>query len=212
MNTQTLPSHPATALAERLEGILASIARLIFGRVFFLGDLAARLHNRVGSVRRRLAALLAHLAAGTLPRQRAPRPGQSGGPPIPYVSRRSTWVITTFGHHAAGYASQLQFLLNDPATLATLAAAPPAAQKSASRILRPLCHILGVTLPPILQTSAPPARPRIPRPIRPRTPPPPRPAPPRPPPWAEPIAIPTGTDTAGYATSLDGLILAKPIF
>lgn len=212
MNSQTLPSHPATELAQRLEGILASIARLIFGRVFFLGDLAARLHNRVGSVRRRLAALLAHLAAGTLPRQRAARPhtsetGQKGGAPIPYVSRRSTWVITTFGHHAAGYASQLQFLLNDPATLATLAAAPPAAHKSASRILRPLCHILGVTLPPILQASAPLARPRLPRPVRPRTPP-----PPRPPPWAEPIPVPTGTDTAGYATSLDGLILAKPIF
>lgn len=204
MNIYPPPSHPAAELAERLEGILASIARLIFGRVFFLGDLAARLHNRVGSVRRRLAALMAHLAAGTLPRQRTPHPGQKGGPPIPYLSRRSTWVITTFGHHAAGYASQLQFLLNDPATLATLAAAPPAAQKSASRILRPLCHILGVTLPPILQRQAPAAKPRIRRPARPRTPP-----PPRPPPWAEPTPVPTGSDTAGYATSLDGLILAK---
>ncbi len=207
MNKDPLPSHPATELAQRLEGILASIAQLVFGRVFILGDLAARLHNRVGSVRRRLAILMAHLAAGTLQRQRAPRPGQKGGAPIPYVSRRSTWVLGTFGHHAAGYASQLQFLLNDPATLATLAAAPPAAQKSASRILRPLCHILGVTLPPILQRHAPPAKPRLPRPIRPRTPP-----PPRPPPWAEPTPVPTGTDTAGYATSLDGLILAKPIF
>ena len=132
---------------------------------------------------------------------------RKGGPPIPDLSRRSTWVIAPVGHHAAGYASQFQFLLNDPATLATLAAAPPAAQKSASRILRPLCHILGVTLPPILQRQAPAAKPRLPRPVRPRTPPPPHLAP-----WAEPIPVPTGIDTAGYATSLDGLILAKPIF
>ena len=41
MNKDPLPSHPATELAQRLEGILASIAQLVFGRVFILGDLAA---------------------------------------------------------------------------------------------------------------------------------------------------------------------------
>ena len=167
MNIQTLPLPPATELAQRLEGILASFALLVFGRIFILGDLAARLHNRFGRVRRRLALLLATLAAGRPPRTYPPRPSASDGarkcgPYALALSRRRAWVITTFGHHAAGYASQLEFLLRDPQTLAFLADAPPAALKSLGRTLRPLSHILGVALPSILQASPRPRRPKPP--------------------------------------------------
>ena len=167
-----LPPHPAAVLAERLEGILASIALLLFGRIPFIGDLAARLHNRFGRARRRLALLLTALAAGHQPRIYQPRPGQESGPRAQHLSRRHAWLVRLFGYHIAGYGSQLQFLLHDPETLATLAAAPPRTLASAGRALRPLARMLGITLPPLLQ---PPPRPApLPKPAK-------SPAPPKPP-------------------------------
>ena len=159
MNTSSLPPHPAAELAERLEGILATIAWFIFGRLDILGDLGARLHNRVGRARRRLANLLATLAAGLLPRGYASRPGRKGGASAIRFPRSRAWLVAKLGYQAAGYASQLEHLLRDPQTQATLAAAPPSALKSAARILRPLCHLLGVSLPPLLQAPPRPARP-----------------------------------------------------
>ncbi len=180
MNTYPLPPHPAPALApvelaQRLEGILASIAQLVFGRAFILGDLAARLHNHLGRARRRLATLLAILAAGRLPRQRAPRPrtaedGRKAGPPSYKFPSRRAWFLTTFGQHAGGHASQLQFLLNDPATLALIASAPPEALKPLGRILRPLCRLLGADLPPKLRLPPREPKPAQPRPAQPSRP------------------------------------------
>ncbi len=177
MNPTPIPDQVrahAPALAAKLALILADLGRLIFARCLLLGPLAIPLNNRVAGVARRLAALLAHLAAGRLPRLYAPRPKaedgtRHGGPPPTNLPTRRAWIVVTLGHHAAGYASQLQFLLNDPQTLATLAAAPPQAVASIARTLRPLCRRLGVDLPAILQPPPPPPRPPAPpKPARPK--------------------------------------------
>jgi hypothetical protein len=165
MNIHPLPPHPASALAQRLDGILASITDFLFGRIRTPDDLVSRLHNRIARARRRLVTLLALLAAGRLPRLSAPRPNRQGGSAALPVPRRRAWLIATFGYRIAGYASQLEHLLRDPQTLATLAAAPPTALESAARTLRPLCHLLGVALPPILQ---PPPRAPVARILKPR--------------------------------------------
>jgi hypothetical protein len=54
---------------------------------------------------------------------------------------------------AAGYASQLNHLLAEPEAAALLAASPQAA-----RILRPLCHLLGIrpaSVPPLPRRERP---------------------------------------------------------
>jgi len=164
-------THPATAFADRLGRILCAVTHLIFDRSHILGDLSRLLFNRIGAANLRLARLFAALAAGRLPQPRAPRPGQKSGKHVPHLPRRRAWLIATFGHRAAAHASQLQHLLDDPETRAILAEAPPAALASAGRILRPLCRLLGVTLPPALQppprpvpAEVPPAAVRPPRP------------------------------------------------
>ena len=149
-------SHPALDLAGPLDTILHLLPILIASRFRISGDLPPWLCNRIGRARRRIAKILALLAAGRLPRIHAPRPGQKGGPKGHYFSRRRAWLVITMGYTAAAYASHLEQLLRDPATLATLAAAPPATIAALARTLRPLCRLLGTPLPAILQ---PPPRP-----------------------------------------------------
>ncbi|MCC6720335.1 MAG: hypothetical protein IT555_20855, partial [Acetobacteraceae bacterium] len=72
---------PAPTLASALDGILAALCALVWGRFAAFGTLAAPLHNRLNRARQRLARLLANLAAGRRPRPRAPRPGRGGGAP-----------------------------------------------------------------------------------------------------------------------------------
>ena len=50
------------------------------------------------------------------------------------------WLVRVLGYEAAGYASQLQHLLNEPEMQALLAALP-----AVGRVLRPVCRMLGVT-------------------------------------------------------------------
>ncbi len=69
--------------------------------------------------------------------------------------------MITLGHHAAAHASQLQPLLCTLEARAVLASAPPEILKSAGRTLRPLAHLLGVTLPPELQAPPRPPRPNL---------------------------------------------------
>jgi hypothetical protein len=49
------------------------------------------------------------------------------------------WLVLALGYEAAGYASQLQALLAEPAAARLLAAAP-----TAGRILRPLARMLAI--------------------------------------------------------------------
>ena len=63
------------------------------------------------------------------------------------------------GREAAGCGSQLQFLLTDPEFAALIAAAP-----QMGRVLRPLCRMLGVELPPLLARPSRSATGRAPAP------------------------------------------------
>ena len=167
MNNSPVPSAPSGAstpvpgaldLAARLTSILTPLLLLINARGPLLGAYFLPLHARIARAYRRLTLLLARLAAGHRARPHTPRPGTKGGPPAIRFPGHYAWLVGTLGHHAAGYASQLQFLLHDPATQATLAAAPPEALRAAGRTLRPLCRLLGVDLPATLRLPPKPPR------------------------------------------------------
>ena len=100
--------------------------------------------TRIGRMANRFQALFARWQAGTLP---APRPSRAGQPrasrPHPRLPRGRAWVVAHVGYQAANHASQLQHLLADPDMAAFLQAVP-----QAGRILRPLCHVLGIDPPP----------------------------------------------------------------
>ena len=166
----SLAHHPATpatsppqgvdAFARALANIFAPLLQLIANHLPLFGAITWPLHTRITRARNRLLRLLAALAAGRFPRLRAPRLGQKGGPPAPYLPRGKLWLIAKLGYRAAGYAAQFQHLLDQPETLAILAAAPPHARAAAARTLRPLARLLGIILPAILQPPPAPARPK----------------------------------------------------
>ena len=158
----TPPLPGARTLSTAITAILFSPTQLIFARGPVFAALAIPLHNRIAAASRRIANLLARLANGTW-RPHTPKPGTKGGPPSIYLPHSRAWIIAKLGHHAAAYASQLEFLLlHTPQTCATIAAAPPEAQKS-------LARLLGVTLPPELQPPPRPTpAPRPPKPPRPK--------------------------------------------
>ncbi len=164
--------HPALGLAFRVDQIITALRHLINARAPLLGIFFMPLHLRLGRSMRRLTTLLTRLATGQYPSPRPARPSQHSGPPPIPLPRSHAWIVAQLGYQAAAYASHLEHLLRDPEMLQTLAAAPPNAQAAAARTLRPLCRMLGVPLPPILQPPptpkkpAPPKPPRAPRPPR----------------------------------------------
>ena len=160
-------AHPASEAARLVDLILTPLLLLINTRFPLLGALLLPLHARITRAKQRLIRLLTRLATGSYPNPRAARPGRPAGAPAIRLPQRHAWVIGILGYQAAGYASQLEHLLRDPATLALLAAAPPHAQAAAARTLRPLCHMLGIPLPPSLQPPTPNPAPPKPRPEKP---------------------------------------------
>ena len=130
-------------LTQRLDTILAFVLLLIAASFRILGSTTVPLWNRISRSRQRLARLLAHLAAGRLPRLRAPRTSARATTPLtapngaavmPIPSRR-LWLVIKLGYRAAGFGSQLNYLLQTPGVAETLARSPGAA-----RTLRPLCR------------------------------------------------------------------------
>ena len=108
--------------------------------------------GRIGRMANRFETLFARWRAGTLPK---PRPSRAGAPTTPRETARypagRAWLVHVVGYEAAGPASQLQHLLAHPDMAEFLHAAP-----QAGRILRPLCHMLGIDPP--LEPSRPRAR------------------------------------------------------
>ena len=161
--TEMAPSE----LTPQLDTILASVLLLIAAQFRILGIITVPLWNRISRSRQRLARLLAHLAAGRLPRIRppdnrprpdAPRTEPNGAPAMP-IPRPLLWLVIKLGYHAAGYGSQLNHLLQTPGVAETLAASP-----GAVRTLRPICRMLGVDLPTALQLPPRPKKPRAKKP------------------------------------------------
>jgi hypothetical protein len=124
-----------------------------------LATLLGLVWSRISRMQQRLERLIAHWRAGTLPTPRPSRAGQKRQHTTrPKFPTAPAWLVARVGYTAAGFGSQLQHALTDPEWAAFLAAAP-----QANRILRPLCHMLGIAPPVPL--------PRTPRPARPAPPP-----------------------------------------
>jgi hypothetical protein len=95
---------------------------------------------------------------------RAASRAPSSPPSARLPSRPAGWLFRMMpevdgdGYHVASYRaqvaafrSQLTYLLNDPETLALIEATP----KQAARLLRPLCHLLGIeSVPALLRKPA----------------------------------------------------------
>ena len=160
----------ASNVSERLVAILYAVTQLIFARTHLFAALAIPLHNRIVQASRRMATILARLAAGTY-RPQTQEPGKKGGPPAIYLPHRRAWLVIKLGHNMAAYTAQLENLLRDPETQTLLATAHPAALKSLGRTLRPIARLLGVTLPPELQLPPKPPRPKPTKPPKPKLPP-----------------------------------------
>ena len=120
--------------------------------------------HRIGRMANRFDALFAKWQAGTLPKPRPSRPGRTGKPRDPQLRlpQGRVWLVAAVGYHAAGRAGQLQHLFTDPDFDKFLQAVP-----QAGRILRPLCHMLGIDPPAPLRL---PPRPRTVAPRKPRPP------------------------------------------
>lgn len=163
------PGMTLAELALRLDTILAFVLRLIAAQSRIIGVITVPLWNRISRSRQRLARLLAHLAAGRLPRIRAPRRttppagprSEPNGAAVMPIPSRPLWLVIKLGYQAAGLGSHLTYLLQAPGVAEVLASSPGAA-----RTLRPLCRLLGVNLPPALQLPPRPRKPRPPNPPR----------------------------------------------
>jgi hypothetical protein len=125
----------------RVDGVLRAIVLLVAGRIM-------RARNEVLSV-------IARIEAGTLkqaPVRRAPATPRTmdeaarkqlteAAAKWASVPRRIGWLIRLVGYEAAGYASQLSYLLQDEEMKRHLATTP-----RLGRALRPLCRMLGMDL------------------------------------------------------------------
>lgn len=97
----------------------------------------------LGRVEARFARLIARYLAGTLtlpkPRLRRTRASQAGAVRQVRLPREKAWVIDALGWRAVGFAGNLDLLLARPDTASIVAQFP-----QAQRLLRPLCHMLGI--------------------------------------------------------------------
>jgi len=145
----------APDFARRFSAIMAALVALIARR--FLRDprlalFIVPLWNRLNRTTRRFERLMAHLAAGTLPKPR--RSGRSGHRSAIALPTSRAWLIRDLGSEAAGYASQLQALLAEAAAAAVLALVP-----AAKRLLKPVERLLGIGAFALRPRPAPPEPP-----------------------------------------------------
>ena len=165
----------APDFARRFSLIVTALSALIARRFLREPRFAALiipLCNRLNRAVRRFERLMVRLAAGNLPKPRPPGASSSTSPGTPApaspdpppsaiaIPTGRLWLIRVLGYEAAGYASQLEALLAEPAAAALLAEVP-----AAKRLVHPVGRLLG------LSACAFRRRPRAPRPPKPRPPP-----------------------------------------
>ena len=159
--------HLSLPPAERCAQVLAGLRRDMWVYAAWrtlIGPLLPWLHHRISRAARRIQALAARLAAGTLhrhagssrqaqPRQDRPRaqPQMAAEPPPPrppipagfgWLLRR-VQTIEVIRLQVTGCRGRLEHLLRQPDMQDLLRAAPPI-----GRELRPICRMLGVEVPP----------------------------------------------------------------
>ena len=141
-----LPRAPA----ERLALILDLLCRAVAARGpkgLIAVPLAFLIWGRLRRLGIRFTRLVARIAAGEAPpppRQRAPRtPAPRPAPrPAAGLPRGRAWLRRLLLPEGPAAGSQLQHLLADAEMAALIAA-----DRRVGRLLRPLCHMLGVTPP-----------------------------------------------------------------
>lgn len=108
--------------------------------------------GRIARIRQRLERLIAQWRAGTLPKARASRAGQTRKitKRQPAFPRTAGWLLGPV-QEAGAYGSQLQHLLSSAECAAFLAAVP-----QAGRILRPLLRMLVAGTAAVKRREAPP--------------------------------------------------------
>jgi hypothetical protein len=177
--SSTPTPHPVQAsapdIARRFGLIVAAIAALVAHR--FLRDprlmpLIIPLWTRLTRTARRFERLMARVATNRLRMPRPTRPGTTRPrPSTPDTARPPTlptghaWLIRAIPYEAAAYGCQLEALLAEQATVDLLAACP-----QATRILRPLCHMLGLAAFPRKRRAPKPRPEPTPRPAKPPNP------------------------------------------
>ncbi len=120
-------------------------------------------YNRIGRAAARLVTLYTRWKNNTLPALRPSRPRTTQAPQKPYFPAGRAWLAGRTDHHVRGHASQLQHLLAQPEMAEFLTQVP-----RAGRILRPLCHMLGIEPPPAIRPPPKAKRIRPKRPPKPR--------------------------------------------
>jgi hypothetical protein len=165
---RTLPETFALLLST-LRDLISPVAAKDWSRSAFLVFVI----NRLRRLDRRFQRLYARWKNGTLPKPRttprAPRPAaprpthiKANGLPIFPLPTKNTWLIAQLPEARPSHSQLRHFVNNTPELLEFLAAAP-----QAGRLLRPLCRMLGVPLPPALARPKPARKPKPPEPPQP---------------------------------------------
>jgi hypothetical protein len=191
MFSPTAPPGLAKTMALIIGGLCASVAKRIAADRTS-GPLILLTVARLRHLLARFTKLVARAQAGKLrpPRQGAPlrrtvrppaaptpeasqsseaSPGHQNPDPTPprqperLLPRKFGWLIRFVPYEAACFGSQLQHQFSQPEMIALIEAAPQAA----GRILRPLCWMLQIDLPPALRLPPRPRKPKPPRQPRP---------------------------------------------
>jgi hypothetical protein len=180
MFAPTAPPGLAKTFGLIIGGLCEAVARRIAADRTS-GPLIILIVDRLRHLLARFTALAARAEAGKLrpprqgtpPRRRTPPPGEAPPPEEPghpapdpkpprqrdrLLPQQFGWLIRFVPYEAASFGSQLQHLLSQPEMVALIEAAP-----QAGRILRPLCWMLAIPLPPNLRLPAKPRKPRPPR-------------------------------------------------
>ena len=155
---------PPRTQAERFAGIIEGLCRAVAarggGRDRLAGPLVVLIWTRLRRIAAQVVALAARVEAGRHRRYPSRRPPlrTAGRPAVPrrhappVLPHGFAWLLPLVPCEAAGYASQLRYLLAEPEVAALVDAAP-----QMRRLLRPLCRMLGVSLPPPPRPPAEPA-------------------------------------------------------
>jgi hypothetical protein len=147
--SQTVPSATLIAAAPDLgkyfATVMADMRAMVahhFRRHPHLIPIVALFWNRLGRVTRRFERLMALLAAGHLPQPR-PQPGRTAPTrPKPPIPTAKGWLVRIMLHDGGACGSRIQHLMSQPGFSELLAICP-----AVGRVLRPLCHMLGLPNP-----------------------------------------------------------------
>jgi hypothetical protein len=154
---------PPDRFTDLIEALMNDVAaEVVWGWTSIL--LIKLLWRRFRHMKARFASIMARFHAGTLPKagspptpcsspRRATTPRPAAAVPPLVLPRRKGWVLETInGTMIPGY--ELEKMVEDPELEALVADAP-----QLGRVLRPLCRMLAVKLPPWLRLPRRPRRP-----------------------------------------------------